>query len=520
MQKKIKESHCRTVGLALQELSNCSEFLKANQRNETDVVQSIRLLLQVSKRARGHIVACQNLGISSDNVSRKTLLDKHQHLQHFVRHQVDQQLEQWTSRMNTIALEKKLFFIDADGRVQSGADVNMAKMICECNHLQKTLESAIPVTWETWITIYECVRMKMKLVDIIVSCCNGVEAALTPSVRDLLEPRLKSIKQELGVLNGNETCNWKTQDPEIIEKLKIMAETALRLHQSMKKFQSTSEAVEHMAHSWSKMSLIEYQEGLLPTGELLSEQLNKKYQEFAAVSKKIGTTVNEAQQLMSDLQPPNWFTYLKMIDALILDGIVKNIKTTYSYFQEHGIKTFIYDLQLIISVEEGIRFNPPLDCPETNMGILQQFSSLVIGITRIASFMNSLSGAVQFQQEIDSNASITSMQEELISKISGSVIAMTKSVQNMDQYRFLWETDPDVFLYSFIQNGCFLGEKVPDYNNSANPALLKDYKDQLEKISQLKNNACSTIKDLEKGGKSLKLRLNVKPAIEVRQMHN
>lgn len=517
MQKKIKESHSRITGLALQDLTCCSEFLKANQRNESDIFSSVQLMLQISKRVKGHVIACQNIGIPNGHPNMKTLLDKHQNLGNFIRHQIDQLLEQWTTRMNGITIEKKLFFIDASGRIHSGADANMARMICECHRLQKVLDSAPPVTWQTWITLYESIKLKMKLVDIIVSCSNGVEAALTPSVRDLLEPRLKSIKEEITQLNQNENCNWKSQDQEIVDSLKTITEDTLRLHKSMKKFQSTSEAVQQMANSWSKTPLIEYQEGLLPTGELLTEQLNKKYQEFASISKKIAATVEEAQKLMSDLQRADWLTYLEMIDGLILDGVVKNIKTTYTHFCDYGLKNYIYELQIIISVEKGIDFNPPLDCAETSAGILQQFSSLMIGITKIASHINSLSGAVHFQNEVDSNESIAAIQEEIISKISTSVAGMSKSSQNLEQYCFLWETDPDIFLDSFIQYGSFLGEKIPEPNTPSKPAILKDYRDQLEELSQLKKNIYSTIRDLEKVGKTFKLKLNVKPAIDVRR---
>lgn len=519
MQKKIKEGHSRIVGLALQDITNCSDLLKNNQRNESDVVNSVQLMLQISKRIKGHVTACQNIGIGNDHANMKILLDKHRHLENYIRYQINLLLEQWTSRMNRIAIEKKLFFVDANNRVHSGADANMARMICDCHRLQKTLDGVPPAAWQTWITLYESIILKMKLVDIIVSCSNGVEAAMTLSVRGLLEPPLKSIKEEISKLNQNENCNWKSQDQDIVDNLKLITETTLRLHQSLKKFQSTSETVQQMANSWSKTPLIEYQEGLLPTGELVNEQLNKKYQEFALISKKIATTVEEAQKLMAD-QPADWLTYLEMIDRLILEGIVKNIKNTYAHFCDHGLKNFIYELQVVISATEGICFNPPLDCVEGNIGILQQFSNLMIGITKIASHVNSLSGTVQFQHEVDIDASIAAIQEEIISKMSSSVAEMTKSAQNLELYNFLWEVDSELFLESFIQHGCFLGERIPEPNAPPRPAVLKDYKDQLEQLNQLKKEAYNTIKDVEKVGKSFRLKLNVKLAIEVSEEYS
>ena len=58
----------------------------------------------------------------------------------------------------------------------------------------------------------------------------------------------------------------------------------------------------------------------LPSGEQLVELFNKKYSEYAAISKKIGVIVGEAQQMMPDLPASDWVTYLEMIDGYILEG--------------------------------------------------------------------------------------------------------------------------------------------------------------------------------------------------------
>ena len=67
---------------------------------------------------------------------------------------LNQHLELWTNRMNRIA---------------------MARMITECCQLQQILDApTLPPSWETWTAIYGSLKIKMKLVDIIVSCCSSV----------------------------------------------------------------------------------------------------------------------------------------------------------------------------------------------------------------------------------------------------------------------------------------------------------------------------------------------------------
>ncbi len=66
--------------------------------------------------------------------------------------------------------------------------------------------------------------------------------------------------------------------------------------------------------------LIFFSQTKLPSGEQLVELFNKKYSEYAVISKKIGVIVGEAQQMMPDLPASDWVTYLEMIDGIILEG--------------------------------------------------------------------------------------------------------------------------------------------------------------------------------------------------------
>ena len=101
--------------------------------------------------------------------------------------------------MNRIAIQRPLFIVDGqNGRVRSGAEGAMARMVTECRQLQQILDApTLPPSWETWTAIYGSLKIKMKLVDIIVSCCSSVESSLTPSTRSLLEPCLLAIKSDI-----------------------------------------------------------------------------------------------------------------------------------------------------------------------------------------------------------------------------------------------------------------------------------------------------------------------------------
>ena len=520
MMAKVRESYPRLVGLALQELSTCSEMLKTlpSAGDSDNVVSSVREIQQISKRARGHVTACGSLGIEQDVLGMRILEDKHRHLEELVQNKISQHIELWTAHMNRITVQRPLFAVmeAPAGRLRSGADAAMSRMVCETRLLHQLIDPAsVPAAWEGWIVMYDSLKTKMKLVDIIVSCCGSIEASLTPSTRNLLEPRLAAIKEEAVQQSQSGAWNWSNDNAAMTEELRRVAESTLRLHQSMKKFSSTAEIVQGMAGSWAKSPVVEFQEGLLPTGEQLLELLNKKYAEYAATSKRIVLTVGEAQQLMPDLQPPDWQTYLEMIDGLILDGLLKAVTNTFNHFIEQGSRGYLYELQLNIGTD-GISFQPPMDGTGTDspeVGMLQQFAVLLAGVTKIAGSMTSLCGQVQFQNSVDENGAVVALRQELSAALTSAVNCVTQSVLTLEQYNFLWNTDPNTYLHNFLHHACFLGEDVPD-NAPLNPANLQHFKQQLIQLSEWKGTIRNSIKDLEKVCRNYKLRLNTRSAVQ------
>lgn len=522
MMQKVKESFPRIVGLALQEITTCIDYLKSlpPPGDAPCIVSSVRQIQQISKRAKSHLMACGSLGIDTDVHGMRSLEEKYRYLEDLVKVKMDHHIDLWTARMNQVVIFRSLFLIDRPTkRVISGADLAMARLVTECRSLEQLMDpNAIPQSWHNWTTIYDSLKTKMKMVDIIVSCCSGVESSITPSTRSLLEPRLLAIKADIAEKTQSGTWIWSNQDQELITDLRNMAQTTLRLHQCMKKFASTAENIQQMATVWGKTPVIEFQEGLLPAGEQLSELLNKKYAEYATVSKKIVALVTETQQLLPDLQPNDWKTYLEMIDDLILEGLYKAVSNSYIHFIDLGNKGYFYELHLNITTE-GISFSPPLETGNNaenpnNSGMLQQFGVLINGVAKIASSMTPLSGKTNFQNSIDSNASIKSLQRELTSSITSAVSGISQSVHSLEQYAFVWNTDPNTYLHNFLHYTSLLGEYVAE-NQQQKPANLQDFKLQLVQLREWKTIIRNCIKETEKMGKTYKLKINVKPAVAV-----
>ena len=179
-------------------------------------------------------------------------------------------------------------------------------------------------------------------------------------------------------------------------------------------------------------------------------------------------------------------------------------------------KCNLYELQLNITTE-GISFQPPLTPPTINngtevqvgpAGIMQQFSVLMTGVAKVASSMTPLSKEIQFQFSVDNNTVVMTLQQDLNTTVSNAVMGVSESVQSLEQYSFLWNTDPNMYLHNFLHHTCLLGEYVHD-NAPPSPATLTHFRQQLVQLTEWRVTTSDCIKELEKVGKSCKLKLNV-----------
>ncbi len=90
--------------------------------------------------------------------------------------------------------------------------------------------------------------------------------------------------------------------------------------------------------------------------------------------------------------------------------------------------------------------NNGMDSP----GMLQQFSTLLFSVSKVASSMTSLSGEIKFQTSVEENVNVLALQQELNTALSTAVAGLADSVQSLEKYDFLWNTDPNTYLHDFL----------------------------------------------------------------------
>ncbi len=82
--------------------------------------------------------------------------------------------------------------------------------------------------------------------------------------------------------------------------------------------------------------------------------------------------------------------------------------------------------------------------------MLQQLSSLLSGISKVASTMTSLSGEINFQKSVDEKTGVLELKQQLNATLSRAVFGVATSVKLLEEYSFFWNTDPNTFLEKFL----------------------------------------------------------------------
>lgn len=64
--------------------------------------------------------------------------------------------------------------------------------------------------------------------------------------------------------------------------------------------------------------------------------------------------------------------------------------------------------------------------------------------------MTPLSGQINFQTSVEENPNVLALQQELNTALANAIAGVTDSVQSLEQYNFLWNTDPNTYLHNFL----------------------------------------------------------------------
>lgn len=124
--------------------------------------------------------------------------------------------------------------------------------------------------------MHSFIRARINLVDAIVCGSVTVEEGLTVSIRSLFLSQLKNLKKEIAEKNTGNDWLWDSPLESVDETLRVMAETSLKLHRSMKRIQATTDAITKLITTWLEVPIIECpdDEGI-PMDDQVSHELTQ-----------------------------------------------------------------------------------------------------------------------------------------------------------------------------------------------------------------------------------------------------
>ena len=455
MQKEIQRSHYRVAALALSDINHCSDLLmKLVAADSPNTVDTVSQMIQIRRRANVHFLACENLGMNSTQA--RFMKEAYDKLHLSIQMRIERLVEQWIlSQTCVVTVDRPLFVLDGES-IASGTDDNLAKMLNEYKNLVQLLGSNwIPEGWKEWTALFTLIKMKIKLVDIVVSCTEHVQSSLNSSIESLFQPVLASIRERIAEEGSTATWTWYSDSRQSNETLKDIAATSLKLQESLKIVQLAQRSIIDITSTLPRCPVLHLENTFLPTGQQLDTFLTEAHIKYKLVSKKIVAIVQDAQKTNDNLSIGNWQPFFASIDNEIFSAIVKTILITCNHFIVYTNKRFLYEIRLDIS-DKGILLEPLLNDGEGGVGIIGQFNHLFDGLLAISGVFTSFSGSFRFSDKIKSHSLISSMRKQLESNLKKTVAVIQKGLTHLDEFSFLWRINKTKFLPIFLQTNCLL----------------------------------------------------------------
>lgn len=103
------------------------------------------------------------------------------------------------------------------------------------------------------------------------------------------------------------------------------------LEERLQKSQDNVDSVKKLVLSWVSRPLFERKDGkrdqLLIVDEHTNNKKMKQYKEIGELSEKVVEIVSMNRELLMDPESPetSWDSYLKYIDGIVLDGLIKTV---------------------------------------------------------------------------------------------------------------------------------------------------------------------------------------------------
>ncbi|XP_075225795.1 dynein beta chain, ciliary-like [Lycorma delicatula] len=197
-----------------------------------------------------------------------------------------------------------------------------------------------------------------------------------------------------------------------------------------------------------------------------------------------------------------WYTYLDMMDDIVLEGLLHAIGCSLGFFVENMLPDknnaplFCVNLELM---EPEIVFTPSLDFetndPKAFINIFHNLIDLIINMAELVPKISKRENSLDYKIHVLKNADVDDMKTETSARVNLAMHEAIEYCSAFEQYNYLWLDNRQLYLQQFLKYGRTLSPEEADIVGKVDeegvlilkesPPKLEQFKSQIDIYEQL-----------------------------------
>ena len=407
--------------------------------------------------------------------------------------------ENWTKTVENLTtenLERPLLVRDSlDGTLKVNFGDQLISTLMEVKNLKKEFQTReLPQTVKEVFKRFDEYYKSKNSLDQTVKMYNYLKKSTAREEYNLIESEVEKCDERLRPAETRVT--WNTRNTrEYLEEIRLIT---CNLESRVVSAQENIKKINREINKWADKPLFTRVED--PKREPLldikarEEVKNKRYAEIEKTSEVIGNLIGENEDLLkgADIDFKYWNLYLRYIDEMVTNGLLKMVAVSMGYLLDHtDVKKnpaplFSAEMELC---EPNIIFRPSLD-----RKIHNNFHDMMLGLIDNIFSMAKLVPRVHKKKGVSSNyldavtehQELKNLREQLISRVEEVMERANTSKATYLDYSYLWMESRKEYLYYFLNYARQLSqeeiEKVEENEKAIKKVKpkLNQFKEQID----------------------------------------
>lgn len=323
-------------------------------------------------------------------------------------------------------LNRNLIIKDQDSLYQLNFDSDLHAVIKEVPYLKRISLSNIPREALDVTEQAELFRNYRALLSSAINFYNRLHQSTKKVEIELIPTELSNIDSLMS--RGAKQLYWQSNN--LLEYIKELGVLIEGIWKACKSSQENVEKIRHILEPWTRTPLIERKDhkkdNLLYLDEKV-EKVNNRYTEIIKGAEQIHRLVAKNQILfeINEIKEQAWLTYIKYIDAIVMEALRKTICCSLSYLAENmdveSMKEPLLEARLELR-EPDFYYVPSLE-PDDPDGLDQLVFGLLNDIIGMAGLVPRIlkSSKITYKEELAADPDIVAMKNEILNSVASAV---------------------------------------------------------------------------------------------------